>query len=129
MTFDELHRQPRNLVGRVTDVVEGDDVRVRQPAGGARLGGEPVEKRLVVGALGGHIEPERLHRDGALDQRVERLVHGAHGPVADRFDDLVAIDLPRDLALRFAQAGSPTIRISTRADVNFDSARWIARCV
>jgi hypothetical protein len=36
------------------------------------------------------VQVDRLDRDGAIDDRVDGLVHGAHRTLADLRDDLVA---------------------------------------
>ena len=42
LAFDILHREPGDLILGVADVVERDDVGVRQPPRGAGLGREPI---------------------------------------------------------------------------------------
>jgi hypothetical protein len=53
---------------------------------------EAVDERLVLGALARDVEADRLDGQRALDERVERLVDGAHGAESDAFRDLVAPD-------------------------------------
>jgi hypothetical protein len=55
---------------------------------GLRFALEALE-RLAVGA---ELEGERLEGDVAVQDRVERLVHLAHGPAAELVDDPVLAD-------------------------------------
>ena len=60
-----LHGDVRPAI-LISDIVDGDDVRVAQPAGGARLAGEPFARVLVF-----EISPKHLDGDEPVDRRVE----------------------------------------------------------
>ena len=91
LTVHELHGQERDAV-LVADVEEGDDVGVGEGARDPGLVLEALDEGLVLRTLARDVEPDRLDGEGALDEGVEGLVHGAHRPEADAFEDLVAPD-------------------------------------
>jgi hypothetical protein len=74
--FEVFHRHIGQIVF-LADVVDRDDIGVRKLA---RRFGFLVETRLVFRRLvGGKVEADCLDRDDAIEQRVARLVDGAHG--------------------------------------------------
>jgi hypothetical protein len=88
--LEQLHGEVGE-VAVLAEVVGGDDVRVRELAGGARLEREAL---LVVAARAGVlVEQDGLQRDDAVQGRVLRLVDDAHGAAAELAQDLVAADL------------------------------------
>ena len=72
-------------------VVERDDVRVLQHAGGAGFGKEAAV--VTLGAAVAAIAERDLHRHVALHEGVEALVHHAAGAAADLAADFVLADL------------------------------------
>ncbi len=97
LAVHELHGEKRNAVF-LSDVEEGHDARVGQRPRDARLLVEALDEGLVLGALAGYVEADRLDRQGALDEGVEGPVDGPHRAEAERPRDLVAADHGRDLA-------------------------------
>src|SRR5262249_6426834 len=91
-----LHRQERDAA-LLSDVEEGDNVRMGEAAGDAGLVVEAVDEGLVLWALAGDVEPDGLDGERPLYDRVEGLVHGPHRPEADAFHHLVAPDGGRQL--------------------------------
>ena len=67
-------------------VVDGDDVRVRQPGRQARLADEPLPEPLV----GGRRRVEELDRDEPVELAVARHVDDRHAAVAERALEPVA---------------------------------------
>jgi hypothetical protein len=89
VALEELHRHVRHLVG-LADVVDGDDVGMVQAPRGLDL---LLEALLVLlQLLAREVQVDRLDRDRAVDDRVDRLVDGPHRPLADLGDDLVAAE-------------------------------------
>jgi hypothetical protein len=77
-TLQQLHRD----VGRTRDVaqlVDGDDVRVRQACGRARLALEAPQELGVGRQLG----RDRLEGDRPVEYRVAGAVHGPHPTLAE----------------------------------------------
>ena len=68
--------------------VDGDDVRVRKPARGLRLALEAREDIRRLARLE-HLGAQGLDRDPAADDRIEALVHDAHGTAPDLQPDFV----------------------------------------
>lgn len=83
----------------LADVEDGDDVRVVETAGGARLAGEAL--------AGGGVERvrEHLHGDVTADQRIAGQIDLAHAAAAEQADGLEAADVV-ELAHR-GPMGSP----------------------
>jgi len=81
--LEQLHHRVHHRA-LASDVVQGEDVRVRQRGDPPRLALEP---RQPVGVrredLGQH-----LHGDAAAQPQVARLVHFAHAAGANRAEDL-----------------------------------------
>ncbi len=86
-----LHaEEPRAL--RLADVVDLDDVRVRELSRGERLAGEPGDEHRVGRVPLAH----DLQRDRSVERELRREVHGTH-PAAPEF----ALDgIPADLRAR-----------------------------
>ena len=82
-----LHREV-GLPLVLAEVVDGDDVPVRQLAGGASLAEEALAQ-LGVGLDRG---ADDLQRDLALEQRVVGLVDDAHPTLPDLLEDPIAPD-------------------------------------
>ena len=97
LAVHELHGEERNAV-LLPDVEEGHDARVGQRPRDARLLVEALDEGLVLGALAGDVEADRLDRQRALDEGVEGPVDGPHRAEAEGPRDLVAADRGRDLA-------------------------------
>ena len=111
LPLDELH----HCVGDTLvapGVVQGDDVRVVQPAGRAHLG---AKARFELGFHVGRqlLEPDRLDRDTPLDVRVEAFVDAAHRPHAQGPDDFVAAELLRRHGLAIIVASRRFVVLST----------------
>jgi hypothetical protein len=88
LAADELHHDERD-VGLLAEVVHLDDVRVVQPRHRLRLFAEA--HRVLAGDLLVEVALEDgLDGDRAVQLRVERLVHDAHGAAADLAAELVA---------------------------------------
>ena len=68
----------------LAEIMDGEDVRVRECGDGAGLALEAGARRFVRG------EPGRQELDGhlAIEREVARAVHLAHAPGAERCDDL-----------------------------------------
>ena len=104
---DELHRDVGEALV-LADLVNGDDVRMVQGRGGARLLSEAqIVLRTLVEALG-----EQLDRDDAPEGRVARAVEPAHAAGAELAQDLEAADVRADdhgraTAPRRRNAGPP----------------------
>ena len=78
---DELHRE-EDLVVDHADVVDGDDVRVREPRHRLRLAQQARARRVL------HALPrlEQLERDLAIELRIVRAVDHAHPAGADALE-------------------------------------------
>jgi hypothetical protein len=87
--LDQLHHDPRAAVV-LQYVVHGDDGRVVDPRGRARLGPGPGEQHGLVAV--GHVERGRqlLDGDGPVQHLVVRTPHPAHAATADGVDEPVA---------------------------------------
>src|SRR4029079_9894752 len=100
--LDVLHRDERDVLVFAV-LVNADDVRMLEPAGGFRL---VLEARHV---LGGELRRDvvfayRLDRDEARDVRVVRLVDDPHRPLAEDAADLVLAEtLGVDHRVRFRE--------------------------
>jgi hypothetical protein len=101
LAWHELHRE-KYATGVRADVVDRDDVRVRQPRHRLRLA---QQARLRVDAAAG---PHQLDRDVAHELRVGRREHDAHATFADLIrDDVAAYALAaRDRLERRARAAA-----------------------
>ena len=84
----ELHHDEVDALGRL-DLVDGDDVRVVEGGGGARLLHEAGAAGLVRQPLGG----QHLDRHLAAEARVAGAVHLAHAARAEGPEDLVRAEL------------------------------------
>ncbi len=83
----ELHHQEQRALGRAAEVGDGDDVRVREPAGRLGLALEAARELFLAAQLG----QQHLDREIAPHHRVLGAVHGAHAADADAADDAVAL--------------------------------------
>ena len=90
--LDVLHRDVRRAVV-LEVVVHGDDVRVRQRPGHARLAQEALGERRV-----GRVErAQLLERDEPVEVGLAGEVHHRHAAATDLPEDLVAADRLHDL--------------------------------
>ena len=110
---DELHRE-EHLVVEHADVVDGDDVGVREPRHRLRLAQQaraaPCPSRPVPGL-------EQLERDLAIELGIVRAVDDAHRAGADAFDDDVTADSSAGLEIagchaRWSCAGPTVLQMS-----------------
>ena len=85
LPFEVLHRQVR-LPLVLAEIVDGDDVLVRQLTGGASLAKEPLAHLRV------RFDRARddLDRDDALDQRIEGPVDDTHAALTELLVELIA---------------------------------------
>ena len=83
--LDDAHRVVRLAVREGADLVHGDDVRVLQPRGHPRLVEEAVDDVRRRGVV-----LERLERDDAADQPVDRAHHAADAAGAELLHHRVA---------------------------------------
>jgi hypothetical protein len=82
---DQLHHQVGETAGLVlVNLVDGDDVLVRDLGRGPGFAAEAVLGRLVAGEL----RVEDLERHGPLQARVDRLEDDAHAAAADLLHDV-----------------------------------------
>ena len=85
--LEELHREIR-LTLVLAEVVNRDDVRVRELAGGARLADEPLARLGVPFNRRG----DDLQRHHTLDERVEGAVDHPHTALAELLENLITAD-------------------------------------
>ena len=85
--LDVLHRDVRRAVV-LEVVVHGDDVRMAQRAGHARLAQEALGERRVGGVEGAQL----LERDEAVQVGLARQVHERHAAAPQLAQDLVSAD-------------------------------------
>jgi hypothetical protein len=88
LAVEQLHDDVGRAVGRHPEVVDLDDARVLDRAGGAGLGEEPLHRRRIARQLGA----QQLHRGLAPEHRVHRQVHRAHAAAAELALDRVAAE-------------------------------------
>ena len=86
LAADELHRDERPAV-EDAELVDRDDVGVRQAAGGAGFTLEALPHLLVVEALA-----QELDRDGAIERGIAGEIHVAHAAALDEALDRVLAD-------------------------------------
>src|SRR5690606_20984907 len=111
LALDELHREIDQAVGRLAEVIDAADVRVREPRRVARLA---IEARDRVG-IGVHPRMHHLERALAAHLHVLGQVDGAHPAFAELLDHVVAIG--DHLAEEIARgAGRSQRRAVARAD-------------
>ena len=79
MTVDELHGDETPL-GRLTDVVDGDDVGMIQRRGGNRFATKPIHRSGSGAGLG----QDQLERHVAAKPSVTRAIDLAHAAGANR---------------------------------------------
>ena len=85
LALDELHGHEPDALG-LADVVDAQDVLVRDPAREGDLAPEALERHRAVG----DVLAEELERDVAVELAVVDQVDGAHAAAAERAHDLVA---------------------------------------
>ena len=86
LAADELHGDERPAV-EDAELVDRDDVGVRQAAGGAGFALEALAHLLVVEALA-----QELDRDGAIERGIAGEIHVAHPAALDEALDRVLAD-------------------------------------
>ena len=105
LAADELHRDERPAL-EDAELVDRDDVRMREAAGGAGLALEALAHLLVVEALA-----QELDRDGAIERGIAGEIDVAHPAALDEaLDGVLADDLGQygrqaRLSARMAWAG------------------------
>ncbi len=87
--FDQLHHDER-AVGRLANVVHGDNVGVVQRGGRLRLAGQPVD-RLFVFAAAAAIR-QHFNRDVSGEQVIVRAIDDAVAAAADAVADPIPSD-------------------------------------
>ncbi len=89
--FHQLHD---NVVGLplLPNLIQSDDVRMRESPGRFRFGQKAVAGRFV----GSEFLRQDFDRHVTFDQRVERAVHHPHCPHAEQLHDLIARDAAAD---------------------------------
>ncbi len=85
---DVMHRLPAVGGALLTDVVDGDDVRVTEIRGRAGLLHEAINARRVANDLG----RQNFERDAALEGRVPGLVDLSHPALSQQRDEAVATE-------------------------------------
>ena len=103
--LDVLHRDVRRAVV-LEVVVHGDDVRVAQRAGHARLAQEALRERRVRGVE----RAQLLERDEAVEVGLAREVDDRHAAAADLPQDLVAADGLHDVRHSVSPSAVPAGR-------------------
>ena len=95
LALDVLHRDVGDLrVGVLADVVDRDDVGVREDAGGLRLANEPLAEFPRLGVVVAHLRrADRLDRDHPADDGVAGQVDDPHRTLAELAQHLVAAEL------------------------------------
>jgi hypothetical protein len=84
------------LSGLLAHLVDGDDVGMVQPGGGASLLLEAPDEQMVLR----HVGVQHLERDDAVEGGVVGLVHHGEAAAPDLVEDLVLADAP-GLCYRF----------------------------
>ena len=112
LSIDQFHGDEGNAA-LVSHVVHRYDVGVLQAAGGLRLAVKTLKQIGIVGDAGG----DGLQRNEAVDNRVPRAVHHAHGAMAQLADHLVFAQLLQltPLASEAFDAESPHCAFSGRS--------------
>jgi hypothetical protein len=87
--LDVRHRDVRDAVD-LTEIVDADDVLVRDLAGEKQLAFEPPLERLRRVLVLGVRRPNHFHRDGDLEHLVPGLIDRAHATDAEQPDDVVS---------------------------------------
>lgn len=106
VALDQFHHDPRPAVV-LQHVVHGDDGRVVDPRGSARLGPGTGEQYGLI-ALG-HVQRGRqlLDRDGTVQHLVMRAPHPAHSAAPDGVDEPVTVREEQALHLIHVSPHSP----------------------
>ena len=89
--IDELHGDEGESVFLI-HVINGDDVGMRQDAGGARFAKQTLAQTVALFGVIDLTEANGFDGDGAPDGGVDGLIDDAHGTAAQLFDDLEAPD-------------------------------------
>ena len=84
----QLHRQP-GLAVLLAGAVDGDDVRVRQPLRGLRLGQKALAGHRVFGRGQALAQAQHLQRQRLLRAAVDGQVHGAHRAAPEQAHQLI----------------------------------------
>ncbi len=105
VALDVLHHQVVHA-GFDAGIVERDDMRVAEHAGGMRLGEKGAPDRLLVVRVVLGEAARGFHRHIAAHEGVEALVDEAAGPLADQLVDFVLADLFRQRRLAAAGCGA-----------------------
>ena len=90
LAVDERHRDVLEAVD-LADVVDADDVLVRDLAGEQQLLLEPLLEHPGGLRVGGHFGADGLERHRNAELGVPGLVHGAHAARAQQLDDVIAL--------------------------------------
>jgi hypothetical protein len=112
--FHELHHDVWMAVV-LANVVDLDDVRVTQEAGGACLLHEPAPHLLV----GGTVRVQEFNRDEPHNMRVARTKDDTHAALTETIQDFVSPDALRQLRHRAAFGLGETSRVNacSRGDI------------
>src|SRR5262249_51545015 len=106
-SLEELHGHVQEAEALLlAEVVDGDDVGVGEEGRGLGLALEALARLVARPGRGG----ERLDRDVAIEDGVERLVDPAHRPVADLAEYLVLAD-PLDFHPLVLGGGLPAVSL------------------
>ncbi len=97
LACEQLHGDV-GLAVLLADVVDDDDVRVAELSRGACLAQEALPH--LGQYLRRQVGMQRLDRELALDERIQRAVHGTHRAAADLAEDAIAAERPRFGGLR-----------------------------
>ena len=85
LALDEFHDDER-AIALVENVVDGRDVRMIEPRGGARLAQDAIADRVARPG------DEALERDAALEPRIVAEEHLPHAADAELVEDLIRSD-------------------------------------
>ncbi len=94
-----LEDQVEPKVWVLAHIVESYDIGVAHPGRGSRLLSHPIEQRLPLVVGDGQVVAQQLHGDVAIEHRVVRQEHTAHGALAVEADDPISPDLCGQRAL------------------------------
>ena len=94
-TVHELHEDVGEPV-LLEDVVNGNNVRVREDARGLRFPKEALAEPVPLGGVGQVLQPDALDGNGAPDGRVLGAIDDTHGSPPQLTDNLKSPDLLHD---------------------------------
>src|SRR5262249_31539841 len=86
------------------DAIDRDDVGMLEPRDRARFAEEPLARRLIGSRA------RKLHRDGAIEQRIVREVNLPHRTAPERLHEPVLLERFRRSPLPFRHLASRIIR-------------------